>query len=74
MIISLKGSYVIVYSCNFLLLDMIFGYLVMNVLLNIFYNLVVFINYIIKFERWFLLVIGYYIYMMFEYLRNIFLS
>lgn len=69
MIISLKGSYVIV-----VVIYMIFGYLVMNVVLNIFYKLVVFINYIIIFERWFLLVIGYYIYMMFEYLRNIFLS
>lgn len=41
-----------------MLLDMIFGYLVMNVLLNIFYNLVVFINYIIKFE---VIFVGYWL-------------
>lgn len=37
-------------SCNFSPLDMISGYSVMNVLPNIFYNLAVFINYIIKSE------------------------
>lgn len=54
-------------SCNFSPLDMISGYSVMNVLPNIFYNVAVFINYIIKSERWFLSVIGYYTYMMSEH-------
>lgn len=38
-------------NCNFSPLDMISGYSVMNVVPNIFYNLAVYINYIIISER-----------------------